>query len=114
MSDPTETTAPRTYRPLIAAAVVMLLLLLATAGFKSWRELAAAHAHEADLVREIAATEARIQILREHVRAVKNDPLTLERLAREELGMVRPGDVVIVLPEEEAVAEPPTPAATFP
>ena len=33
---------------------------------------------------------------------LREDPMTLERLAREELGMVRPDDVVIVLLPDEA------------
>jgi len=85
--------------------VFSLLALLATAGVKSYRDLAQARAHEADLAERIAAAEARIRILRGDVRRMAQDPLTLERLARENLGMVKPGDVVIVLPEERS--EPP-------
>ena len=102
-----DKTAGRSYKPVIAVMVCLLLILLTTAGFKSWRELSAAHAHEAELEREIAATEERIHVLREHVRAVKEDPLTLERMAREGLGMVRPGDVVIVLPEPRSLPKNP-------
>jgi cell division protein FtsB len=85
-------------------AALFLLGLLATAGVKSYRDLKAARDLETDLERRIAESEARIRALTEHVRRVEEDPLTLERLAREELGMVKPGDVVIVLPEDE---EPP-------
>jgi len=90
-------------------AVLFLLVLLATAGFKSYRDLAAARAHEAALAEQIAASEARIRVLREYVRTIEDDPMTLERLAREQLGMVRPGDVVIVLPEDASAPETPRP-----
>jgi cell division protein FtsB len=89
--------------------VVFLLLFLATAGYKSWRDLATARAHVEDLRGRIEATQARIGELEDLIERVENDPLTLERLAREELGLVRPGDVVIVLPEEEAAAPPAAP-----
>jgi len=85
------------------------LILLATAGVKSYRDLAAAHAHEAELNRRIAESQERIRILKERARLIANDPLTLERLAREDLGMVRPGDVVIVLPDESAAPEETSP-----
>ena len=97
---------PSPYRSFLVAAVLFLLALLATAGVKSYRELAAARAHLADLKHQIEASEGRIRVLREHVRTIEDDPLTLERLAREQLGMVRAGDVVIVLPE----VEPPPPS----
>jgi cell division protein FtsB len=86
-------------------AVFSLLALLATAGVKSYSDLARARAHEADLTGRIAAAEARIRVLREDVRRMGEDPLTLERLARENLGMVMPGDVVIVLPEEGSLTD---------
>ena len=103
---------PGRYRSVVGVAVFSLLALLATAGVKSYRDLSQARAHEADLARRIAAAEARIRILREDVRRMAEDPLTLERLARENLGMVKPGDVVIVLPEEGS--EPPDDGAGHP
>jgi cell division protein FtsB len=97
-SKPTSERSP--YRPLIGMAVLVLFVLLASAGFKSYRDLAAARAHETELARQIEASEDRIRLLRDYVRTIEDDPLTLERLAREQLGLVRPGDVVIVLPED--------------
>lgn len=96
-------------RPLLVFAVVAVLAVLATAGVKSWRDLATAKQQERELVERIDATRTRIGELEERVRLLDEDPLTLERLAREQLGMVRPGDVVIVLPDDEVGASaPPT------
>lgn len=81
---------------------MVLLGLLVTAGVKSYRDLAAARALEADLEQRIEQSEARIRALTDYVRMIEEDPLTLERLAREDLGMVRPGDVVVILPEPPA------------
>ena len=77
-----------------------LLGLLAMAGVKSYRDLATARDIENNLRREISETRTRVLALTEQIDRIKNDPATLERIAREELGMVREGDVVIVLPGE--------------
>lgn len=86
----------QTLGPLVRVAVVVLLLLLATAGVKSWRDLSEVRALESSLEAEIAETEESIQILEDRLERIDHDPATLERLAREELGMVRDGDLVVV------------------
>ena len=109
---PTDTTASPAssspYRAMLALAVVVLLGLLATAAVKSYRELAAVHAREAELEARIEATKRNIRDLEHRIALLDEDPHTLERLAREELGMVRPGDVVIVLPADEPPADLPS------
>ncbi len=89
---------PRPFRSLLAVAVTVLLLLLGAAGFKGYRDLDAARQHERELKAQIDATLERIQALERRVQRLDKDPALLERLAREELWMARPGDVVIVLP----------------
>src|SRR6185312_9297358 len=83
------------FRPVLGAAVVLFLALLAIAALKSYRDLASARAHQHMLERQIQQTVARSEWLR----------LRIERLPREDLGMVRPNDVVIELPDG-AVAPP--------
>lgn len=90
--------------PVVRAAVVLLLLLLVTAGFQSWRDLAEARDLEASLQADIADTEESILILRDRRQRIENDPATLEQLAREELGWVRHGDIVVVLPRDGSPA----------
>ena len=96
-----ETTKRLNYRSLLGVAVLSILGLLFAAGLKSYSDLDAARAHEVDLHRQIAAARARIRVIDERIERIESDPVMLERLAREELGMVRQGDVIIVLPEEE-------------
>ncbi|MEM7582127.1 MAG: septum formation initiator family protein [Acidobacteriota bacterium] len=99
------------YRVLMAT-VAVLLSLLGMAGIKSYRDLAVAQDIERGLLQEIGATTERLQALSEYIGRIENDPATLERLAREELGMVREGDVVIVLPDEDSeIVERPSPTA---
>ena len=104
----TDEPRPHPLRSVLLAVVVFLVLLLATFGLKSYRDLAAVRARERLLTAEIAGTEERIAQLKRRIERLKNDPVTLDREARASLGLVRPEDVVIVLP---APASPGTPAA---
>jgi len=90
----------------LGAAVLFALVLLAFASVKSHRDLVAARDHERLLRATIGLTEQRIERLHGRIRQLRNDPDTLERLAREELGLVKPGDLVLVLPEEAGAAMP--------
>jgi cell division protein FtsB len=92
----------------LGAAVLFALVLLAFASVKSHRDLVAARDHERLLRSTIGSTERRIERLHGRIRQLRQDPDTLDRLAREELGLVKPGDVVIVLPEEPGAARPAT------
>lgn len=92
----------RPLRSLLSAVVVFLALLLATFGLKGWQDVARVRARERALESGIAASEGRIAELRARIARLKDDPLTLDRMAREELGLVSPDDVVIVLPERPA------------
>ncbi|MEO8277157.1 MAG: septum formation initiator family protein [Thermoanaerobaculia bacterium] len=97
---PPSAEEPRSHplRSLLTAVVVFLALLLATFGLKSYRDLRAVNSRESALRADIAGTEARIADLKHRIERLKNDPVMLDRVAREELGLVRPEDVVIVLP----------------
>ncbi len=98
----TQSEAPRppvSYRPVWGATVVLFLALLGLASLKSWRDLEAARGRELRLETQTQETETRIEQLRGRIERLRADPGSLERLAREDLGMVRPGDVVIVLPD---------------
>jgi cell division protein FtsB len=55
---------------------------------------------EADrLGRDNEALEQRVMRLRREVKALRGDPAALERAAREELGYVKPGEIVYKLDE---------------
>jgi cell division protein FtsB len=63
---------------------------------------------------EVAQLEADNKHLEAEVVALRNDPRALEKIAREELNLVRPGEVVLVLPDgwEQRVKPASPPAAT--
>ncbi len=98
-----RTARPRPLRSLLSALFVFLLLVLATAALKGWRDLDRSRVRESELKARIAATEQRIETLRREIRDLQSDPATLERVARDDLGLVRPDEVVVVLPSEEPV-----------
>jgi cell division protein FtsB len=98
------------FRPVLGATVVLVLALLAIAALKSNRDLQAARSRERLLTGKIAATLAESERLRVRIDRLRHDPGMLEKLAREDLGMARPGDVIVELPEAAA----PAPAAPLP
>jgi cell division protein FtsB len=84
----------------LGGAVVFVVGLLVTAGAKSYRDLQIVRQREAQLAVRITASEERLEDLRHRLELLRDDPATLERLAREELGLVGKDDVVFVLPSE--------------
>ena len=97
------------FRPVLGVTVLLLFALLAMAALKSSRDLEAARAHERSLQTRIGATRAEIERLHVRIDRLSHDPGMLEKLAREDLGMVRPTDVVIELPDD-ASPRPPAPS----
>ena len=113
MTRPEAPARSDSFRPVLGATVLLVFALLAIAALKSYRDLEAARAREHQLETRIAKTKARSEKLRLRIDRLHHDPGMLERLAREDLGMVRPGDVVIELPDG-AVAASPRPLAPAP
>jgi cell division protein FtsB len=106
-----EEPARDSFRPILGAAVLLFVAVLAMAGTKSYRDLEAARQHKHLLETRIQETQGEIARLRGRIERLRSDPGTLERLAREDLGMVRPGDVVIELPQDPL---PPKPGTILP
>jgi cell division protein FtsB len=104
------------FRPILGAAVLLFVAVLAMAGTKSYRDLEAARLHKHQLETRVQQTRDEIARLRGRIERLRKDPGTLERLAREDLGMVKPGDVVIELPPDPVPPKPgtilPSPAAS--
>lgn len=113
MTSPDAPAQTDSSRPVLGATVLLVLALLAIAALKSSRDLEAARARERLLETRITETRARSEKLQARIERLKHDPGMLERLAREDLGLVRPGDVIIELPDPNAPVPktaPPPPA----
>ena len=85
---------------IVIAAACFLLILIVTAFFgkkgvlelrQSRRTLAA----RADQIRELEAERDRLQA---EIRRLENDPRAVEKAAREKLGLIAPGEKVVVDP----------------
>jgi cell division protein FtsB len=62
---------------------------------------------KADALRaELDALRADNQHLAEEIAALRSDPGAIERIAREELGLARPGETVFILREERIASRP--------
>ncbi len=83
---------------LLFVGLLGVLFLLGRAGLESYSGLSELAEREAELKVDIEETRLRVERLERTVELLQDDPVVLERLAREELGFVRPGDTVVVLP----------------
>jgi|SRR6516164_7732591 cell division protein FtsL len=92
-------------RPLLAIFVVVLLVhdVFGTHGYLAMRrkqqEIKKVNTALERLNRENAALEQDVQDL-------KTDPQTIRKIAREELGLAQPGEVIIKLPAPQPAAAP--------
>ena len=116
-----ETPAPArsdSFRPVLGLSLLLFIAVLGIAAWRSYHDLSASREREKLLETRIHETKNRIEELHGRIERLRSDPGALERRAREDLGMVRPGDVVIELPVETGrpqlgtVAAAPPPAAS--
>jgi cell division protein FtsL len=100
--------------------VVALLLLSVVAVFGDNGVLALRRLRgEVDtLVREVRSLEAENERLSRQISELQEDPAVIERIAREELGLVRPGEKVLRFPRSarpgEATTASPAPPPRSP
>ena len=87
----------------IALGVVCLLtvamLLLAVFNDKGALQVHAQSRRLAALESEVIKMDAENKQLTEEIQLLRTDPNTIEKIAREELKLVKPGEVVLVTPE---------------
>ena len=103
MSKSAKATQRRPYPPLLLTVVLLLLLVLAIASLGGYRDLVAARQRRELLETRIEATKLRNAELVRRIDRLQHDPAALERVAREQFRMMRPEDVVIILPAEPAI-----------
>lgn len=107
--------SPRRARPAwLAAAAAGALLLGALLGDNGVLALWRLRAEVAALQRDVQALEAENDRLTQAIVELRDDPAGLERIAREELGLVRPGEGVLRFPRSPRPGEPPGPVPRSP
>jgi cell division protein FtsB len=90
-----------------ALGIALFLILAATAlnaffGERGVLALIKAREEHDALAREVAELQAANDALSAEIRGLKSDPLVVERLAREVLGMARPGEIVVTVRDPES------------
>ena len=88
----------RHMRQILGAALFVLLVhdIFGPHGFVAMRRTQ----KEIDQIREeIGKVNKENESLAEEVKALKTDPKAIERIARDEMGLARPGEMIFRLPE---------------
>jgi cell division protein FtsB len=91
-------------RKALSLALFIILassILNALFGDRGFIEMLKARQQLQALEHEIRDTKVENQRLLEEIRALKTSPLAIERLAREKLGLVKPGEVILLIEKTE-------------
>jgi cell division protein FtsB len=89
-----------------AVGAALLLLLFAGLGIYGWQgvvRLRAMRGQLETLERDNAALRQQAERLARVIDRLRNDPAYLERIAREERGMARPGETILKFPSKDKV-----------
>jgi cell division protein FtsL len=63
------------------------------------------------LQQKIQQLQQENQQLESQIKALKSDPKAIEKLAREQMGLARPGEIIFTLPDKHTQADPPSTTA---
>ena len=85
--------------------LALAILLLTVFNDKGALQVRAQSQKLAAIQSEIGAIESENKAFTEEIKALRTDPNTIERLAREQLRLVKPGEVVLVTPTENSNAQ---------
>ena len=79
----------------LALALLLLQDIFGTHGLVAMRR---SQKNAAEIQREINQVDQENQQLQDRVKALKSDPAAIERIAREEMGLARPGEYIFKIP----------------
>lgn len=95
----------------LAFALLLLQDVFGTHGLIAMRR---SQQEAARIQQEIDQMNNENEQLEGHVKALKSDPSAIERIAREEMGLAKPGEYIFKIPPKSADAPAPSPAQTAP
>jgi cell division protein FtsB len=99
----------RRRKTLASAAMILIAVLLAYhvfAGTNGIRVYFKKRAENRALQQELEQLRKENENLNRHVKALKSDPETIEKEAREQLKYAKPGEVIYVMPEQKPATPP--------
>lgn len=92
---------------MLASMLVLIALLVGSLfGDRGMLHLMVQRERAQALEKEIDQLRAENTRLTEEIRALKTDPRAVERLAREQLGLARPGETVFLIRDEPSAGRP--------
>lgn len=84
---------------LLLGFATVVLLVDALVGEKGLVERMRARRHYAEATASLDSLKAENARLREQVRSLTDDPAAIEAIAREDLGLIRPGELLFIIRE---------------
>jgi cell division protein FtsB len=91
---------------LLLVFVTLVLIINALVGERGLMETLKARRQHQDLVAAIEKVKADNARLREEKERLTSDPATIEALARQELGLIRPGEILFIIRDARPAAAP--------
>jgi cell division protein FtsB len=88
---------PRRFWPQAVLFVACVLLVNAIFGDKGLTDTLRARRAYASAMQDLARLKRENAALRDEARRLRNDPATIEAVARGELGLVRPGEILVTI-----------------
>jgi cell division protein FtsB len=85
----------------VLVLVTVVLVVDALVGDKGLMETVRARRQYADLAAALSALRQQNAQLRDEIRRLKEDPGTIESIAREELNLIRPGELLFVIKDAD-------------
>ena len=86
---------------LVLVFVTLVLVVDALVGQKGLMESIRARQQYRELAASLDALQRDNARLRDEARRLKDDPSAIEAVAREELGLIRPGEILFILKDEK-------------
>ena len=85
--------------------VTLVLVINALVGERGLMETLRARQQHHDLVSSIDKLKTENARLREEARRLRTDPGTIEALARQELGLIKPGEMLFIIKDAKGAAQ---------
>jgi len=88
-------------RAAVVGAIFTLGVGLAVFGERGYLDVRRSRDAQAALREEVHRQQVRVDRLQREVARLRTDPAAIERIAREDLGLARPGEIVLALPSAD-------------
>jgi len=89
---------------IVALAALLLQDIFGTHGVLAMRQ---SQLQAAEIRKKIDQLDSENQKLQDRVKSLKTDPTAIEKIAREEMGLARPGEYIFKIPERPGDAADP-------